>query len=80
MLINNIKNYLCDNDYNINIFKNNLYLNNYLNVDHISDNLLIIKFGDFNLKVSGTNFTVQKMVSGEILFNGQIESIKFEYK
>lgn len=80
MLIDNIKNYLCDNDYNINIFKNSLYVNNYQNIVYISDNLLIIKFANFSLKVKGTNFSVQKMVSGEILFNGQVEDIKFEYK
>ncbi len=80
MLIGNIKNFLCENDYNINIYKNSLYINNYQNLEHISDNLLIIKFNDFNLKVNGSEFTVQKMVCGEILFNGKIESLKFEYK
>jgi hypothetical protein len=76
MILNNIRNYLNNKTYNINISKNQLYINNYHKIDNINDKNISIIFEDFILKVEGINIKVNKMIDKEILFNGQIESIK----
>ena len=76
MLLNNIRNYLNNKSYNINLSKNQLYINNYNKIDNINDKNISVIFEDFVLKVEGLNIKVIKMIDNEILFNGQIESIK----
>lgn len=76
MLLNNIRNYLNNKSYNINLSKNQLYINNYNKIDNINDKSISIIFEDFILKAEGLNIKVNKMIDNEILFNGQIESIK----
>lgn len=76
MIINNIRTYLNNKSYNINLSKNQLYINNYNKIDNINDKNISIIFEDFILKVEGLNIKVNKMIDKEILFNGQIESIK----
>ena len=45
-------------------------------IDNINDKNISVIFEDFVLKVEGLNIKVIKMIDNEILFNGQIESIK----
>lgn len=76
MILNNIRNYLNNKSYNINISKNHLYINNYNKIDNINDKNISIIFEDFKLYIEGLNIKVIKMIDKEILFNGLIESIK----
>ena len=76
MILNNIRNYLNNKSYNINISKNQLYINNYNKIDNINDKNISIIFEDFKLNIEGLNIKVIKMIDKEILFNGLIESIK----
>lgn len=80
MIKHNIKNYLRDNSYIINIIDKKLYINNYSKIDSINETNLKIIFNDFTLKVNGQKFKVLKMVDNEILFNGYIDSLEFNYK
>lgn len=79
MLLQNISTYLRNNSYNINISKNNLYINNYNKIDTITDKYISIYIEDLKLIIKGINFKVIKMLDKEILFNGQIESIELIY-
>ncbi len=76
MILNNIRTYLNNTSYNINLSKNQLYINNYNKIDNITDKNISIIFEDFKLNIEGLNIKVNKMIDNEILFNGQIESIK----
>ena len=76
MILNNVRNYLNNKSYNINISKNQLYINNYNKIDNINDKNISIIFEDFKLYIEGLNIKVIKMIDKEILFNGLIESIK----
>lgn len=80
MLNERIRNYLRDNSYNINLSLNKIYINNYIELKAISDNLISIRFDDFLLNINGREFKVAKMVDNEILFNGHIESMEYLYK
>lgn len=76
MLLQSISTFLKNNSYNINISKNNLYINNYNKIDTISDKYISIYIEDIKLIIKGINFKVIKMLDKEILINGQIESIE----
>ena len=76
MLKQNISTFLKNNSYNKNISKNNIYINNYTNIDNISENNIIIIIENMKLVIKGTNFKVIKMLNKEVLFNGQIKNIE----
>lgn len=76
MLLRDFKTYLNNKSYNINLTKNNLYINNYKKIDNINETNITIVLEDCMLKAEGTNIKVSKLLDKEILFNGQIESIK----
>lgn len=80
MILSNIKNYLRDKNYAIDIFENGIYIYNFASIDHISEQLLIIYFENFSIRVKGNHFCVKKMLEKEVLFNGTIESISFIYE
>ena len=80
MMLNNIKTYLSDKSYNINLIKNQLYINNFQKIDNITDKNISIIFEDFKLKIEGLNIKVIKMIDKEILFNGQLNKIEIIYK
>ena len=79
MLFRNVKNYLVNKSFNINIFDNGIYLTDYVLVDCISDTLLVVRFDSFILKIYGKDFSVSRMLDDEVLFNGKIEKVNFEY-
>lgn len=79
MLLQNISTYLRNNSYNINISKDNLYINNYTKIDNITSKSIIIIIDKQKLSIKGNNIKVIKMLDKEILFNGQIESIEITY-
>lgn len=79
MLLQNISTYLRNNSYNINISKDNLYINNYTKIDNITSKNIIIIIDKQKLSIKGNNIKVIKMLDKEILFNGQIESIEITY-
>lgn len=79
MLIPNIKNYLKKDLYNINLTPNNIYINNYIKVNSITETLISIEFKEFTLNINGLDFKIAKILDNEILFNGQIESMEYIY-
>lgn len=80
MLIDELRNYLNPKSYNINLSKDNIYINNYYKLTQITDNYISIDFDTFILNINGSNFKINKMIDKEILFNGHIESMEYLYK
>ncbi len=80
MLIDELRNYLNPKSYNINLSKDNIYINNYHKLAQITDNYISIDFDTFILNINGSNFKINKMIDKEILFNGHIESMEYLYK
>lgn len=80
MELSNIKQFLRAKKYGIDIYDKNIYINNYQKIDYISENLIILIFSDFKLKIKGQKITVIKMVNQELIFNIKIESLEFIYE
>lgn len=75
MFLNRISNYLINNDYNINISSNQIYLNNYQKINYISDKLIIIEYQKFKLEINGQNFKIIKIEEKELLLHGEINKL-----
>lgn len=79
MIIDNIKNIFQNEAYSINLANNKIYINNYEKLLSITDKQIIISFKSFTLIIKGLDFKIVKMLDKEVLFNGQIESINYNY-
>lgn len=75
-MINNIRSFLYDKDYFINIYENKIYVFNYIDLNHFSDTEISLKMDDFKLNITGKNLTIIKMENKEIMVSGTIEGIK----
>lgn len=69
-----------DNKYNIIINEKFIYINNYKKIINLSDNEIYLELNNFNLKITGKNIKVKKLVEEEVKFDGLIESINYYYK
>ena len=69
-----------DNKYNIIINEKFIYINNYKKIIDLSDNEIYLELNNFNLKITGKNMKVKKLVEEEVKFDGLIESINYYYK
>lgn len=76
----NIKEYIKDSSYKIHITNNTTYIDNYKSIDTLNDNLIILTFDTFKLKIEGNDFIIKKLVDQELLFSGYITNINFTLK
>ena len=77
-MFNNIRNYLNDSKWKINIFDNKINIVNYLDIITLEDTRISIKCTDCNVIVKGKNLTVNKLLDNEMLITGTIISVEFE--
>lgn len=77
-ILNNLKNYLYDQDYIINIYDNFLYLFNYVELIKLSDTSLKVKFLNFVLNVDGKKFLIYKITKKEMLIKGEVTNVRFD--
>lgn len=72
--------YLNDPNFKLQITSSSIYIDNYINIENLTDNNININFESFILAIEGKNFIVKKLVDKEILFTGEIKNIKFIQK
>ena len=76
-ILKNIRSYLYDQNYVVNIYDNHIYLFNYIELIKLSDTILKIRFAEFSLEVSGNSFMIYKMTNKEMLIKGSIDNVRF---
>lgn len=77
-ILKNLKNYLYDQNYIVNVYDNYLYLYNYVELITLNDTKLKLRFATFEIEVDGKNFLVTKMTSKEMLIQGIVENVRFK--
>ncbi len=80
LMIDNIKNYLYDKKYFINLYEDYIHIFNYNKLKEFKDNLIILIMPDFKLTIKGDSFFVSKMLSNELLIKGHISSLEKIYE
>lgn len=73
----NLKTYLNDNRFKLNVSNNSIYIDNFINIDTLNEDKIALKCKEFIISIEGKDFTIKKLVDQEILFTGEISNIKF---
>ena len=76
-IIKNLKNFLLDQDYYIDIFNNCIHVYYYEELITLTDTLIELKLKEFNLIIEGNNMIISNMDNHEILIKGLINSMRF---
>ncbi len=77
--LDNIKNFLYCKDYFVNIFENYIHVFNFEKLLNISESLLEFEFLNFKIAIVGESFVVKKMLKNEILVQGKLKKMEYEY-
>jgi hypothetical protein len=77
-IINNIKDFLIDKEYYIDIFDDKLHAFNYLKLLKLNDTIVELKFEKFILEIKGTNIKIVEMNNQEILLSGNIDNVRIK--
>lgn len=76
-MINNIREFLEDKKYYIDIYDNKLHIFNYKKLIKLSDTEMIIEIENFLLKINGINLKIIQMEKQELLIVGSVENMRF---
>lgn len=75
-LVNRIRNYLLEEEFEIKIIKDGVNVINYTSLGHFSDTSVTIYNGKEKLNIKGTNLVVTRLLKDEVLITGKIENIE----
>ena len=77
-MLKELKNYILENKFKINIYENNINIINYEEIDHFDDKIIIIRYEKGIVTVKGENLIITKLLEEELLINGKIRNIEFK--
>ena len=75
-LINSFRNYILDEEFKINIFKDKVNVVNYTNIVNFTSKEVTIKYDGGLLLVTGNNLSISRLLIDEVLVTGNIEKIE----
>lgn len=77
--LDNIKNFLYCKENFINLFENNIHVFNFVNLVNLTEISARFEFCDFKVSIIGEGFIVKRMLKNEILIQGKIKKVEYEY-
>ena len=77
-MLKDLRNYILENKFKINIYDNNIDIINYIEIEHFDDKIIIVKYEKGIVTVKGENLIITKLLEDELLINGQIRDIEFK--
>ena len=77
-MLKDLRNYILENKFKINIYDNNVDIINYIEIEHFDDKIIIVKYEKGIVTVKGDNLIITKLLEDELLINGQIRNIEFK--
>ena len=77
---NYFKNYLLDLEDFITIYDNHLHVFNYIKLNKLSEQEIILKMNNKELIITGNNLKIKQMTKQELLVNGNIMKVEFNYE
>ena len=75
-LFKDLRNYVLEEEFKIIYLNNKLEVINYIDISHFDTSKIIITYKSGELKVTGKNLVVSKLLSDELLIEGNILNIK----
>lgn len=77
-IVDNIKTFLYDKNYFVNIYENKVHIFNYIDLEGLTDKEITLRFDDFILYITGSDLHVSKMAKVEMLITGSIDNVRFK--
>lgn len=75
-IINNFRNFLLEDNFEIHIYKNKINIVNYTSIGHFDSNKIIIYSDSGFITIKGEDLVVAKLLTDEVLITGLISSIE----
>ncbi len=75
-LVGKVRNYLLDEEFNMRVLKSRVNVCNYDSIGYFDSDMVIINYMDGEVKIKGENLVVSKLLSNEVLINGDIKNIE----
>lgn len=76
MIINNIKEYILDNEFKMIVKNHKIGVVNYRGVDHFDSNKIILSHKEGKIIIEGSDLVISRLLKDEMLISGTIEMIK----
>ena len=77
-MLNNLRSFINDNEWRINIYDGKINIVNYDDVISLEDNRISIKYKKGMIIIKGDNLSVKKLLDNEILITGNIKNLELE--
>ena len=77
-MLNRLKDYINDDCFKINIYKNKINVVNYLDIITLEESRISLKYQQGMIIIKGNNLSVNKLLDNEILITGEIKSVELE--
>ncbi len=77
-MLNNLRSFINDNEWRINIYDGKINIVNYDDVISLEDNRISIKYKKGMIIIKGDNLSVNKLLDNEILITGNIKNLELE--
>lgn len=77
-MLKDLRTYILENEFRINILIGKVDIVNYLEIDHFDDTKVIVRFDKGIVKIKGENLTISKLLNDELLILGKIKIVEFE--
>lgn len=75
-LFNNIREYMINNEFVINIYNDKINIINYTSLGAIENTKILVNGHDKNVLITGEKLALKKMLNNEILISGVIKKIE----
>ncbi len=75
-LFNNIREYMINNEFVINIYNDKINIINYTSLGAIENTKILVNGPDKNVLITGEKLALKKMLNNEILISGVIKKIE----
>lgn len=74
------KNFLFDLEDFITIYENHLHVFNYEKLNKLSETEIILSFNKMKVVINGDSLKIKQMTKQELLINGKILKVEFNYE
>lgn len=75
-LLNNFREYMVNNEFVINVYKNQVNIINYTSIGTIEDTKISINGDDKTVFITGEKLALKKLLNDEILISGVVKKIE----
>ena len=75
-LVNQIRNYLLEEEFTMEVTKEQVHVANYTSIGHFDSNRVSIRYEKGELCIKGERLVINRLMKDEVLVTGNIESIE----